>query len=118
MNSDIGDALSQASLVALVSMFMGIVPLGMGVVYAIWPSEHRLALMRPLSLAAIFAAISGTTLGALNVLVGMGTSTSATPEFSRVAAIGLAESLVPIFFGFGCLTVAWLSVALGLWRRP
>jgi len=38
MNSDIGDALSQASLVALVSMFMGIVPLGMGVVYAIWPS--------------------------------------------------------------------------------
>ena len=26
-------------------------PLGVGVVYAIWPSEHRLALMRPLSLA-------------------------------------------------------------------
>jgi hypothetical protein len=73
-------------------------------------------LMRPLSLATIFAAVSGTTLGVLNVLLGMGKAE--TPAFSRVAAIGLSESLVPIFFGFGCLTAAWLCVALGLWRRP
>jgi hypothetical protein len=108
--------LANASIVALVSIFMGIVPLSMGIVYAIWPSEQRLALMRPLSLAAIFAALSGSTLGLLNVLRGIGISE--TPDFSRVSAIGLAESLVPIFFGFGCLTVAWLCVALGLWRRP
>jgi hypothetical protein len=112
----ITDVLKQAGIAALVSMFMGIVPLGMGVVYAIWPSELRLALMRPLSLATIFAAISGTVLGILNVLLSMGLSE--TPAFTRVAAIGLSESLVPIFFGFGCLTVAWLCVALGLWRRP
>jgi len=108
--------LSQASIVALVSMFMGVVPLAMAIVYVIWPSEQRLALMRPLSLATIFAALSGSTLGLLNVLRGMGMSP--TPAFPRVAAIGLAESLVPIFFGFGCLTVAWLCVAVGLWRRP
>lgn len=112
----IGDALTQAGIVALVSMFMGVVPLGMGIVYAFWPSEQRLALMRPLSLATIFAALSGTSVGVLNVLRGMGLSE--TPAFSRVVAIGLSESLVPIFFGFGCLTVAWLCVALGLWRRP
>jgi len=110
------EVLRQASIVALASMFMGVVPLGMGIVYAIWPSEQRLALMRPLSLSTIFAALSGSTLGLLNVLRGVGMSQ--TPEFSRAAAIGLAESLVPIFFGFGCLTVAWLCVALGLWRRP
>ena len=110
------NVLAQASIVALISMFMGVVPLGMGIVYAIWPSEHRLALMRPLSLATIFATISGSTLGLLNVLRGMGMSQ--TPDFTRVSAIGLAEALVPIFFGFGCLTVAWLCVALGLWRRP
>jgi hypothetical protein len=110
------DALRHASLVALVSMFLGIVPLAMGVVYAIWPSEQRLALMRPLSVATMFAAISGSVLGVLNVLLFMGTSD--TPTFSRVVAIGLSESLVPVFFGFGCLTVAWLCVALGLWRRP
>lgn len=108
--------LAQASILALVSMFMGVVPLGMGIVYAIWPSEQRLALMRPLSLAAIFAAVSGSALGVLNVLRGIGMSQSV--DFSQVSAIGLAESLVPIFTGFGCLTAAWLCVAVGLWRRP
>jgi hypothetical protein len=108
--------LSQASIVALASMFMGVVPLAMGIVYVIWPSEHRLALMRPLSLATIFAALSGSALGLLNILRGMGMSQA--PAFPRVAWIGFAEALVPIFVGFGCLTVAWLCVAVGLWRRP
>ena len=110
----ITDALTNASLVALASMFMGIVPLALAVVYAVWPSEQRLALMRPLSLAAIFAAVSGTAVGFVNVFVGIGTSEPAS--FNRIAAIGLAESLVPLFSGFGCLTVAWLCVALGFWR--
>ena len=110
------EVLSHAGIAALVSMFMGVVPLGMGIVYAIWPSEQRLALMRPLSLATIFAAISGFALGVLNAFRGMGLSE--TPQFSPIVAVGLAESFVPIFFGFGCLTAAWLCVALGLWRRP
>ena len=109
------DAFRQAGVVAKLSMFMGIIPLAMGVVYAIWPSEHRLALMRPLSLATIFATISGCALGLINTFLWMSRNDPAT--FSRVAAIGLAESLVTLFFGFGCLTVAWLCVALGLWRR-
>jgi hypothetical protein len=108
--------LANASILALVSMFMGLAPLAMGIVYAIQPTEQRLALMRPLSLATIFAALSGSTLGVLNVLRGIGMSQAV--DFTPVAAIGLAESLVPIFFGFGCLTAAWLCVAMGLWRRP
>ena len=112
----ITDAFANASIVALLSMFMGVVPLALGIVYAVWPSEQRLALLRPLSLATIFAAISGTSVGGINVLMGM--STSETPAFSRIAAIGTAESLVPLFFGFGCLTATWLCVAFGLWRRP
>jgi len=108
--------LSQASIVALASILMGVVPLAMGIVYVIWPSEQRLALMRPLSLATIFAAFSGSTLGLVNVFRAMGMSQA--PMISRVAWIGFAEALVPIFFGFGCLTIAWLCVAVGLWRRP
>jgi hypothetical protein len=107
--------LSQASLVALASIFMGVVPLGMGIAYVIWPNEQRLALMRPLSLATIFAALSGSTLGVLNVLRGMGMTQE--PAFSRIAWIGFAEALVPIFFGFACLTVAWLCVAIGMRRH-
>ena len=109
-------ALGQASILALVSMFMGVLPLGMGVVYAMWPTEQRLGLMRPLSLTTIFAAVSGTALGLLNVLRYIGVTEH--PEYTRVAAIGLSESMVPLFVGFGCLTAAWLCVAIGLWRRP
>ncbi len=110
------EVLQNAGIVAMLSMFAGVVPLAMGIVYAIWPSEQRLTLMRPLSLATIFAAISGATLGLLNVLRGM--SSSETADFTRISAIGLAESLASVFVGFGCLALAWLCVAIGLWRRP
>jgi hypothetical protein len=112
----LSDALRNAGIAAKVSMFMGVLPLALAVVYAVWPSEQRLALMRPLSLATIFAAISGSVLGVLNVFLYMGRSEP--PTFSHVAAIGFSEALVPVFFGFGCLTAAWLCVAVGLWRRP
>lgn len=112
---DLGEAFAQMGIIAKVTIFMGLVPLGMGIVYAISPSEQRLALMRPLSLAAIFGALSGTMAGVINSLVGM--ARTQTPVFSPVVAAGLAESLVPVFFGFGCLTVAWLCVAVGLWRK-
>jgi hypothetical protein len=107
-----------AGIVALASIFMGVVPLAMGIVYAIWPTEQRLALMRPLSLATIFAAISGATLGVLNVFRAMGMSEAAANFPPRLAWIGFAEALVTVFFAFGCLTIAWLCVAVGLWRRP
>ena len=64
----------------------------------------------------MFAAITGVTVGFINVLRFI--SRSETVTVSQVVVIGLAESLVPLFFGFGCLTVAWLCVTLGLWRRP
>jgi hypothetical protein len=101
---------------ALASMFVGVLPLTMGIVYAIWPNEQRLTLMRTLSLATVFAAVEGVALGLINELRFI--SRSETVTFSRAVAQGLAESLVSLFFGFGCLTVAWLCVTLGLWRRP
>ena len=108
--------LSQASLVALASIFMGVVPLAMSIVYVIWPSEQRLALMRPLSLATIFAALSGSVLGVVNVLVAVGRSEASA--FPQLAWYAFAEALVPVVSGFGCLTIAWLCVTVGLWRRP
>ena len=72
--------------------------------------------MRTLSLATVFAAVAGVALGFINELRFV--SRSETVTFSPQVAIGLAESLVPLFFGFGCLTVAWLCVTIGLWRRP
>jgi len=110
----ISHTLAQTSLVAKLGLFVGLAPLVLGVLYAIRPSERRLALMRPLSLAAIFAAICTTVVG----MVGVITSLAARLDLGAIdlhrALPGLAESLVPVFVTFACLTVAWLCVALGM----
>lgn len=109
------DLLRHASLFARLSLALAFVPLVMAVVYAVRPTERHLALMRPLSLAGLFAALSGTVLGLMNALMplwrqGFG------PEAYKIVAVGVAESLVSAFVGFACLTAAWLLVALGMGR--
>jgi hypothetical protein len=37
-------------------------------------------------------------------------------ESYRIAVIGASESLVAVFVGFACLSVAWLLVAVGMSR--
>ena len=108
--------LRHASLFALLTLTLAFVPLVMAVVFVIRPTERHLALMRPVSLAGIFAAIAGGVLGFINVLGPVWTR-ELTPETYRVMAIGAAESLVPVFVGFASLTVAWLLVAVGMGRQ-
>jgi hypothetical protein len=108
--------LHNASLFARLTLLLGVVPLVMAIVYASRPTERNLALMRPLSLAGLFAAVAGMLSGFINVLRVFWTR-GATAETYRVMAIGAAESLVPVLLGFACLTVAWLVVAIGMGRR-
>jgi hypothetical protein len=108
--------LRHASLFALLTLILGLVPLVMAAVYVIRPTERHLALMRPLSLAGLFAAIAGGVLGFINVLRFVATREPAAETY-RVMAIGAAESLVPMFVGFASLTVAWLIVAVGMGRQ-
>jgi hypothetical protein len=110
------EAVANAGIMALASMFVGLLPLAMGIVYAIWPTEQRLTLVRTLSLATVFASVAGLALGLVNELRFM--IRSETFTFAPQIAAGLSESLVTLFVGFGCLTVTWLCVTLGLWRRP
>ena len=107
--------LANAGIMGLASIFVGVLPLTMGIVYAIWPTEQRLTLMRTLSLATVFASVAGVATGLINALVFISRNETI---ISREAVIGTAESLVPLLSGFGCLTVAWLCVSIGLWRRP
>ena len=110
------DMLRQASLFALLTLILGFVPLVMAVVYVARPTERHLALMRPLSLAGLFAAMTGGVLGFINVLRFLWTR-ELTAETYRVMAVGAAESLVCMFVGFASLTVAWLLVAVGMGRH-
>jgi hypothetical protein len=71
--------------------------------------------MRPISLAGLFAALCGTVTGAINVLRVFWISDGPVPF--RLVAIGSAEALALLLLAVGCLTVAWLCVALGLARH-
>lgn len=110
------EMLGHASIMARVSLLVAVFPLAAGVAYLLRPTEQWLALMRPISLAGIFSGLTGAMLGLMNVLRWY--AMTEPPPAPRMMAIGAAESLVTLFVSFGCLTVAWLCVALGMRRNP
>jgi hypothetical protein len=99
---------------ALFSILISFLPLIAAAAYLFRPSEQRLAMMRPLSLAGIFAGLNGTSLGAINTLRGMWME---PPRETRIILIGAAESIVPLYVSFSCLMLAWLLVAAGMRRQ-
>jgi hypothetical protein len=112
---DLMEMFRQVSMFALLTLMIDTAPLIAAAVYAVWPSEVRLALMRPFSLAGLFAAAAGTLSGFVSILQGMAATADLTGRWSRVFA-GASEALVSAVFGLTCLTVAWLLVAVGMWR--
>src|SRR3954462_11465893 len=97
-------------------MAVAVVAFALAIAYVFRPTEQKLVLMRPVSLAAIFATVSGL-LGGWVALLG---SIPATPDGHLPVAIfyrGLAESLIVGFVSFGLLAAAWMLVAVGGLRR-
>ena len=109
--------LRNASVFSLLTILIGLAPMVMGAVYAIRPSERRLSMMRPLSLAAIFGSLCSMLLGFATVLRGISASTDPETAAFHFGAAGLGEALVPPLMTFAFLAVAWISVALGLRRQ-
>lgn len=105
----------QIGILALLSLIITVLPLIAGVAYAIRPTEARLALMRPISLAGMFAGLAGFLAGVMATLRSIWSTQEPVPF--RLIALGLSESLVPLFIAFGCLTIAWLCAAFGLRRH-
>ena len=99
----------------MLSVLVAVSPIALGAVYAIRPTDGRLALMRPISLASIFGGLCGLTAGLINSLRYVGNR--GVPFDTPAVLVGLAESLVPLFIAFGSLTVAWLCVAVGMRRH-
>lgn len=91
----------------------GIGGLGTAILYVVKPTESKLALMRPFSLAAIFSALASAAAGTATVLRGF--SASGSPYMPAVL-MGWSDVLVPIYVAFSFLGLAWLLVAIGLKR--
>jgi len=110
------DLLGQLGVFAKLTMAVAIVAFALAVAYLFRPTEQKLVLMRPVSLAAIFATVSGLLGGWIVVLA----SIPATPDgHLPMPSIyrGIAESLTVGFVSFGLLAAAWMLVAVGGLRR-
>jgi hypothetical protein len=90
--------------------------LGMAIAYAVRPTERKLALIRPLSLAGILAALCSFAVGVATALKGPADA-GINPESLRLMIAGLSESFIPPFVAFAFLAVAWLLVAAGMRRQ-
>jgi hypothetical protein len=104
-----------ASIAGKLGMVVAVATVAFAGAYAIRPSELRLSLIRPLSLATIFAALFSFTAGVAQILMGISHSGPA-PDWQAVAA-GAAESLGTLVSAFGCLAVVWILVAIGFRRH-
>jgi len=110
------DLFRELSLFAKLTMAVAIAAFGLAVSYVVRPTAQKLTMMRPVSLATIFATITGLFGGWIVVFA----NTAATPDgrfppssFYR----GVSESLVVGFVCFGFLAAAWVLVAVGMLGR-
>jgi len=113
---DFVEAFNQSGLFAKLSLLVGFGPPSLAIAYVLRPADRTLAILRPVSLAAIFAGICGLVAGLIAILTGVA-ATAGPVNMSNVSA-GLSEALVPVFVNFGLLATAWLLVAIGMMRRP
>jgi disulfide bond formation protein DsbB len=109
--------ITHASIAARVALLVGVIPMIVGIAFAMRPHERWLALMRPLSLAGIFASVSNLFLGLANALRSIASNDSGGSAI-QLAAVGLSEAAIFPFVGFACLAVAWLGIAIGMRNYP
>jgi hypothetical protein len=110
----------------VITLFVAIVGLGtlaQAVGFVVRPTEHGLAVLRPLSASTTFAALTAFLLGTVAALtrtierLEQATDAAAASAGWRMFLAGLAEAAVPLVLAFALLAVAWLLAAVGLRRR-
>lgn len=108
------EAWNEAGIVGKAAMTLAVATLAMAIACVVRPNERRLALMRPLSLATIFAALCAFCGGLASVLSGIAATGDMTAVgWSRVA-LGTSEVFMGMVNSFVCLTFAWLLIAVAM----
>jgi uncharacterized membrane protein YhaH (DUF805 family) len=109
--------------IVLFVVIVGLAALWTAIRIALRPTEHGLAVLRPLSAATTFATLGAFLHGVATALVNViqGLESAADPAATAKAwqhfLAGLAEATVPLILAFALLAVAWLLAAVGLRRQ-
>lgn len=99
----------------VVMVVLGATALTLGGGMAMTPGQRRYEMLRPVTWAMVFGALSMSATGLTNLCMMLGRN-AMTPELRQAAFSGLAELIVPIMLTFAVLTVAWGLAAIGLRR--
>ena len=105
-----------ASFASLLGLLVCAVPMLAGAWFAFQPSERLLAMMRPLTLGAIFAAICSLVLAIANGFVAVNMMKGLDLAGVQVVGAVFMEGLAPVVVSFAALAAAWLFVAIGMRR--
>lgn len=109
--------LTRAGVVAIFGMLVSLLPLAVAATYMVRPSERLLTLLRPLSLATIFAALNTFLSGLAGVLRNLPKMQGPAGYDVGWIAHALTEAITPMFVASGFLAAAWLCVAVGMRRH-
>lgn len=109
--------LTRAGVVAIFGMLVSLLPLAVAATYMVRPSERLLTLLRPLSLATIFAALNTFLSGLAGVLRNLPKMQGPAGYDVGWIAHALIEAITPMFVASGFLAAAWLCVAVGMRRH-
>jgi hypothetical protein len=116
MESMLVQAWTQTSRLGVLGMVVALATTAYSAVYAWRPTEARLALIRPLSLTTIFAALCSFNASVANIFAGLSASGNFGNTGWRDVAQGTAETFIALMVAFGCLAISWMCVAIGLRR--
>ncbi len=105
-----------ASFASLFGFLISLVPAVAGTSFAFRPSERLLAMMRPLTLGALFAALCNFVLAVANGFVAVSMMSGLDLPGVRVVGAVFMEGLAPVVASFASLAVAWFLVAIGMRR--
>jgi hypothetical protein len=101
-----------------VVLLYGLITLVAAGFFAARPEESKIAFIRAMSTATVFAVIGGVAscLGAVMSNVPNNPELARDPQIHLIIMIGFGESLAPAILGFTLLSLVWVVTAAGVRR--
>lgn len=110
--------LAAGGYTTVIVLLLGTVMIATGARFAASADTHRLALIKALTWALVFAVVSGV---AANLMVTLRTIVR-DPDFAKEPLLplleGIGESISPVILGGAIASITWILVAFGVRRMP
>jgi hypothetical protein len=100
-------------------LVLGLATLVNSVVFAVRPGDERMALVRAVSTATLYATLLGITsgIGAVMHKVPHNPEWAHSPDLQLIVMTGLGEALSNAVLGFALLALSWMAASVGMRRK-